>query len=92
MPYIDKEARLRIDRAGIVGKNDVLVELGARLTCAGELNYTFYRLIKEYLKNRGTNYQNMNDIVGALDNCKDEFRRRIQHEYEDGKIEQNGDV
>ena len=44
-----------------------------------------------YLKFHGLSYQTCNDIVGALDNCKDEFRRRVQHPYEDGKIEENGD-
>lgn len=34
----------------------------------------------------------MNDVVGALDNAKDEFKRRIQNPYEDSKIEQNDDV
>ena len=37
-------------------------------------------------------YATCNDIVGALDNCKDEFRRRIQHPYEDKKLRENGDV
>ncbi len=92
MPYIGKEARLRLDREGVSGKRDLIRTVGEQVTCAGELNYIFFRLAKIYLETNGTNYQNMNDIVGALDNCKDEFRRRIQHPYEDEKIEQNGDV
>lgn len=59
---------------------------------AGELNYIITRIIKRYLKVKGVSYQTMNDIVGALDNAKDEFRRRIQHPYEDKKIQLNGDV
>ncbi len=58
----------------------------------GELNYTLTVVIKEYLYVRGLSYQTCNDMVVALDNCKDEFRRRIQHPYEDEKIKQNGDV
>jgi hypothetical protein len=92
MPYIDHKARLRLDREGIAGKRDLIHVIGTALESAGELNYVVFRLIKLYLEKNGTNYQNMNDIVGALDNCKDEFRRRIQHPYEDEKIEQNGDV
>lgn len=59
---------------------------------AGHLNYIFTVIIKRYLKTQGISYQTMNDIVGALDNAKDEFRRRIQHPYEDEKIQLNGDV
>ena len=59
---------------------------------AGELNFKLTMLIKSYMYECGTSYQTMNDIVGALDNCKDEFRRRIQHPYEDNKIQENGDV
>lgn len=59
---------------------------------AGELNYIITRIIKRYLQVKGVSYQTMNDIVGALDNAKDEFRRRIQHPYEDNKIQENGDV
>jgi hypothetical protein len=30
--------------------------------------------------------------VGALEQAKDEFRRRVVHPYEDLKIKENGDV
>lgn len=46
----------------------------------------------EYLTTKGMSYGTMNDVVGALDNAKDEFKRRIQNPYEDSKIEQNDDV
>ncbi len=69
-----------------------MLEQGDWPNNAGELNYLVTRLIALYLKHRGTSYQTMNDIVGALDNAKDEFRRRIQHPYEDKKIAENGDV
>lgn len=59
---------------------------------AGELNYVITSLIRDYLLDRGKNYQTMNDIVGALDNAKSEFKRRIQDPYEDAKIKENGDV
>lgn len=81
MPYI-KEAR-REDISGI--KQDLPAN-------AGELNYLLTNMIVDYLISEGLTYQTCNDIVGALDNCKDEFKRRIQDPYEDIKILENGDV
>ena len=76
MPYIDKERRDLI----IFPEN------------SGELNYMVTELIVAYLHRKGLSYQTCNDIVGALDNAKDEFRRRVQHKYEEKKIKDNGDV
>lgn len=59
---------------------------------AGELNYIFTEFINVYLLDKGLCYQTCNDIVGALDNAKHEFRRRVQDVYEDHKCETNGDV
>ncbi|KKN32421.1 hypothetical protein LCGC14_0814090 [marine sediment metagenome] len=59
---------------------------------AGELNFVFTELILEYLEVCGLSYQTCNDIIGALEQAKDEFRRRVVHRYEDIKIEENGDV
>jgi hypothetical protein len=59
---------------------------------SGELNFVLTWVIHQFLRENGWSYQTMNDIVGALDNAKDEFRRRIQHPYEDKKIAENGDV
>ena len=79
MPYLDKEAKNHMDR-GLIGR------------VSGELNYKLTLVILDYLAIHGRSYQICNDIVGALDNCKDEFRRRVQHPYEDEKIKINGDV
>lgn len=59
---------------------------------AGGLNFKLTEVIIRYLLLHSLSYQTCNDIVGALDNCKDEFRRRVQHPYEDKKIAENGDV
>ncbi len=59
---------------------------------SGGLNYQLTLVVLEYLHDNGLSYDTCNDIVGALDNCKDEFRRRVQHPYEDKKIKENGDV
>lgn len=59
---------------------------------AGELNYEITCLIQTYIKNNGKDYQNINDVIGALEGAKLEFYRRIVAPYEDLKIEENGDV
>lgn len=58
----------------------------------GDLNFMVTELLMAYMRNNGVSYQTCNDIVGALENAKDEFQRRIQHPYEDMKRMQNGDV
>lgn len=78
MPYVDKATRARLTYSppGV----------------PGELNYQVTREIIRYLNNKGLSYQTCNDIVGALENAKHEFQRRVQDPYEDSKIETNGDV
>lgn len=87
MPYIKKEDRGRInDSLGCT--IDTL-----QILTAGELNYAFTLLAKQYIANRGgPTYQVLNDVVGALDGAKVEFQRRVVAPYEDSKIEENGDV
>lgn len=81
MPYITQERRDALD---VIGAN-------APKT-AGELNYLITRLALVYLRANGTNYQNFNDIIGAMEGAKLELYRRRVADYEDAKIEQNGDV
>jgi len=59
---------------------------------AGELNYKLTNVILDYLSRNGNKYNVMNEIVGVLEQVKDEFQRRIIHPYEDKKINENGDV
>jgi len=81
MPYIPKWERdvLNIDIAGV-------------MTVPGHLNYVITETVKEYIRGHGLSYQTINDVVGALEGAKLEFYRRVAAPYEDGKIEQNGDV
>ncbi len=58
----------------------------------GELNYSFTKLIVDYVSDKGLSYQTINDIVGALEGAKLEFYARVARPYEDDKIKQNGDV
>ena len=85
MPYIKEERRRYLDGACVPAA-------GLEAENAGELNYLLTMVVSGYVEEHGRSYQTFNDVVGALDNCKDEFRRRVQHPYEDEKIAENGDV
>ena len=82
MPYISQERRIALD-----GYNPPL----HRAETPGELNYKITVLLKDFLDLHGTNYTNMNNIVGAVECAKQEFIRRIINPYENTKIEENGD-
>jgi hypothetical protein len=78
MPYVNAKSRRFLDNGGIPVN-------------AGELNYCITRLIQKYLKPE-TSYQKYNDVMGVLEGVKLEIYRRKIASYEDGKIEENGDV
>lgn len=80
MPYIDADARERLDGGGDP-------------QTPGELNYAITRLVDEYLVRRGgIRYAHLNEVVGVLECAKLELYRRLAAPYEDGKIETAGDV
>lgn len=58
----------------------------------GALNFLITREIKDYLDTHGLSYQTINDIIGALSCCQQEFYRRVAVPYEEEKIKINGDV
>lgn len=87
MPYVNER-----DRIEGHDERNLNIILDGKLLASGNLNYVLTKVIIAYAKQHGLRYQIMNDIVGALDNCKDEFRRKVQHPYEDNKIQENGDV
>lgn len=78
MPYISRKQRK---------------ELETRLpTDAGELNFLLTTVILEYFVTNGGRYQQINDVLGALEGARLEFYRRVVSDYEDDKIKENGDV
>ena len=85
MPYIKMIDRDRIDYITDAASNVGILN-------AGELNYLITRLCITFMNDRGKNYQNINNVVGALEGAKLEFYRRYAAPYEDTKIEENGDV
>ena len=80
MPYIEAEARERVDAGGAPES-------------AGELNYAITRLVDAYLVARGgLRYAHLNEVVGALECAKLELYRRLAGPYEDAKRRETGDV
>ena len=80
MPYIDREARERL-------------EDGGRPATAGELNYAITRIVDRYLSDKGgVRYAHLNEVVGALECAKLELYRRLAAPYEDEKMRESGDV
>jgi len=80
MPYIDQNARERIDH-------------GDKPETAGELNYAVTKLVDDYLQAKGAiRYAHLNEVIGALECAKLELYRRIAAPYEDAKIASAGDV
>jgi len=80
MPYIKAEDRTRVEKSGDI-------------KTPGELNYALTKMCQAYLlSHQDLKYQTLNDIVGALECCKLEFYRRIVADYEEEKMEENGDV
>ena len=84
MPYIKQENRSKF--------KDKAKDLGQTADCAGDLNYIITEMVHEFIRKRGKNYANINEVVGMLECCKLELYRKIAAPYEDEKIAQNGDV
>jgi len=81
MPYIKKERRVIVDRE--------VRRLGQLINFDGDLNYLLFALCKRHVKPSYNNYKN---FLGELTEAAEEIRRRILAKYEDGKIEEHGDV
>lgn len=83
MPYVKPEKR--------PGLHDSTVDT-VEPKDPGELNYLLTVLVRNYFHDHGEDYQAINDVVGALQGALLEFYRRVAVPYEEGKMEQNGDV
>lgn len=88
MPYLKPNRRELIDNY----LEELLVFLSQNDTVAGDLNYIYTKINKEFINRKGKNYQTFNDLVGALEGAKLELYRRQIGTYEDLKIIENGDV
>ena len=79
MPYVTVERRAALAE-------------GEPIQGPGDLNYLITLLLKKYWVNSARRYQDINDILGALEGAKAEFYRRVAVPYEEQKIQQNGEV
>jgi len=82
MPYIKKDKREELDQL-IDIMNDIDIQAN------GDLNYILYAYCKRYITPSYNNYKN---FIGELTECSREIGRRLLANYEDKKIEENGDV
>jgi len=93
VPYIKKEDRNRINQVSSADYALPMLKINyEQIDTAGELQYAMAIMFKSYIERKGLNYQHCNDVMGALAGAQMEFYRRHVAEYEDQKIESNGDV
>jgi len=86
MPYIAPDPnRKEIDP-------NLTQELFNSIDNVGDLNYVVTRLALRLLMRQGVCYENLAGVVGTLILVPDEIKRRFLGDYEDLKIEENGDV
>lgn len=83
MPYISRNEKPYFE---------VPLEILHSINTPGQFNYLLTRLAIAYLSNNGKSYKTYNDIIGALECCKQELYRRSVAPYENTKIQENGDV
>ena len=85
MPYINQEDRERM-RHGTTDE-DLLPQN------VGELNFLITTICNAYMLSKGgLSYTNINDVIGVLECAKLEAYRRLAVDYENQKIQENGDV
>ena len=58
----------------------------------GELNYVITMYALRYLRDHGTSYRILNEIIGAMAAAQAEFYRRAVVPFEEESIARNGDV
>jgi hypothetical protein len=91
MPYISQKRRVEIGE-GIFDEVSKVIEDSGTDCSSGDLNYMITRILNIYLFKKELKYDNINSVVGVLENVKLELNRRVTGPYEDKKIEENGDV
>ena len=92
MPYIKQSRReeILIKKPRPTGWQK-LIALDEIMT-PGELNYAITETILHFFKESQRSYQDINDVLGALEGAKNEFYRRKAVPFEEIKIKENGDV
>lgn len=82
MPYVTQDKRPALDEIVLkMWLNDIKAD--------GDLNYILFAYCKRYIK---PGYGNIKNYCAELNECAEEIRRRLLADYENKKIEINGDV
>jgi len=87
MPYIKQKDREKLFDA----PSNTILHLD-NIDTAGEIQCAIAVMLKSFMDRKGLNYQNCNDVMGALAGAQMEFYRRVVAPLEDIKIEENGDI
>lgn len=89
MPYITTEKR---DSLKLLLHKVIEGIHEQEVSSVGDLNYIITTIVHTFIEKHGTNYANLNSIIGVLECVKQEYYRRIVTEYETIKIHENGDI
>ena len=93
MPYIKQEQRDQVDTQIKELANSILNTIGDDKTQrAGVLNYTITKLLSEVYTLDKVRYNDLNEIIGMFECCKQEFYRMCITPYENLKLLENGSV
>lgn len=85
MPYINPNARRELDRCRVG-------TIGDKIDGVGELTYVFYRIAVGYMEDKDESYAWHAEVIAALDNAKEEYRRMQLDPYENNKRLENGSL
>ena len=92
MPYIKQDKRTVLDPT-LESLFNALRELECdddMNNTEGNINYVFTRILQHVYP--GHSYREVNDAIGVLECCKQEYYHRIAVPYEMQKAFENGDV
>jgi hypothetical protein len=92
MPYIEqKDRKILNDKM-----KDLLNHIDTQETSIGEMNFIISSLLNTFMlkkaKNLKFNYEVCNSLIGVLECAKLELYRKVIADYEDYKIEENGEL
>lgn len=91
MPYINEQIRKQLHDGFLDDLRQSFLNIDEN-NRKGTLSYIITKLCDDYISSSGLRYNNLVNIVGVLELTKQEFVRRLVNQYEDIKIEENGDV
>jgi hypothetical protein len=94
MPYIERDRRREFDSDGL---DALCAQIESRMHSdddyfgPGDLAYIVYRLL-DTAAPRGSRFERRNTMMGAVDEGRMEYRRRVHEPAEDSAMQKNGDI